>query len=117
MENSVYEGYVKEIRESRWSNPDMKIEGKRNVLQTDIIVTINELLSGEYENKEAVIRINAGYDKEKNVYNIIIKKYIEEENNYEKINCSFISEHNGLHFDSSCCCNGNQRLGKSDSRC
>lgn len=63
----IVDGYVKEIRESNWSNPDMKIEGKRNILQTDIVVTINELLSGEYKDKETVVRINTGYDKEKNI--------------------------------------------------
>lgn len=63
----IVEGTVKEIKESKWSNPGMKAEGKRNVLQTDIVVTVSELLSGEYNNKDVVVRIDKGYDKKENV--------------------------------------------------
>ncbi len=68
----IVDGKVKEIKESKWSNPGMKIEGKRNVLQTDIVVTISELLSGKYNNRDVVVRIDKGYDKKERV------KYISD---------------------------------------
>lgn len=50
----------------------MKVEGKRNVLQTDVVITVNELLFGEYDESEVVVRVNKGYDKVNNV------KYISD---------------------------------------
>ena len=59
----IVEATVTNIAKSHWSNPE-NIEEKRNVLQTDITLNINNLLSGEYDDKTVVVRINKGYDPE-----------------------------------------------------
>lgn len=61
----IIEGIVQEIGQSKWSNPEL-IEGKRNVLQTDITVSINNIISGDYSSDAAVVRIDKGYDEESN---------------------------------------------------
>ncbi|MBQ9757022.1 MAG: hypothetical protein IJW15_01235 [Clostridia bacterium] len=61
----IVDGLVKDIGDSKWSNPTL-IEGKRNILQTDIVVKINEIISGDYAPKDVVVRINKGYDKNTN---------------------------------------------------
>lgn len=61
----IVKGNVLEIGESKWSNPK-SIKGKRNILQTDITVKINEILSGEYSSRNVVVRIDKGYDKKSN---------------------------------------------------
>ncbi len=61
----IIRGNVLEIGKSKWSNPNM-IEGKRNILQTDITVKIDEILSGEYIPQNVVVRIDKGYDKKSN---------------------------------------------------
>ena len=58
----IISGTVQKIEKSKWSNPDNEMRGKRNVLQTDIIIDINELLSGNYYSKTTTVRINKGYD-------------------------------------------------------
>lgn len=61
----IIEGIVQEIGQSKWSNPELT-EGKRNVLQTDITVSINNIISGDYSSDAAVVRIDKGYDEESN---------------------------------------------------
>lgn len=61
----IVDGLVKNIGDSKWSNPNLT-EGKRNILQTDITVEINEIISGNYSPKDVVVRINKGYDKSTN---------------------------------------------------
>ncbi len=60
----VIAGTVTEIKESKWSNPEL-IEGKRNILQTDVVVKVEEVISGECSKNEVVIRIDKGFDKNK----------------------------------------------------
>lgn len=60
----IVRGTVKEIKDSKWSNPGLvRGEGIRNILQTDIVVTTEELLSGELENGIITVRINKGEDE------------------------------------------------------
>ncbi len=62
----IIEGNVEEIGNGKWSNPDFKEQGKRNILQTDITVKINSVLSGEYSSEKVVVRIDKGYDPASN---------------------------------------------------
>lgn len=62
----IIAGTVKNIGDGKWSNPDFKDKNKRNIIQTDIIVGIDDLLSGEYKNKDVTVRIDKGYNKETN---------------------------------------------------
>ena len=59
----IVTGTVSATGESKWSNPDFKVEEKRNILQTDIFVEIDEILYGEYNKENVVVRIDKGYDK------------------------------------------------------
>ncbi len=58
----IITGTVTKINESKWSNPE-KIKDKRNVLQTDVEIEIDDILLGEYDLNTAVVRVNKGYDK------------------------------------------------------
>ena len=59
----ILTGSVKDILDSRWSNENF-VRGKeiRNILQTDIIIEANEVLSGELINKTVTVRIDKGED-------------------------------------------------------
>lgn len=61
----VIEGTVCDIGKSKWSNPELE-DGKRNILQTDITVSIYDIVSGEYSLDKVVVRVNKGYDEESN---------------------------------------------------
>ena len=65
----IVEGIVKDIGNGKWSNPEMQ-PGKRNIIQTDITVEIGEILSGEYDKEEVVIRVNKGYNAESNILSV-----------------------------------------------
>lgn len=56
-------GHVSEIKESKWSNPDF-IRGTnvRNILQTDVVIDIDNTMYGE-ANNSIVVRINKGEDE------------------------------------------------------
>ena len=62
----IISGTVKNIGDGKWSNPGFKDKNKRNIIQTDITVEIDDLLSGEYKNKDVTVRIDKGYNKETN---------------------------------------------------
>ena len=60
----IIEGTVSEIMDSKWSNPNNeKGENFRNVLQTDIVVNIDNYLFGERDDNQAIIRIDKGEDE------------------------------------------------------
>lgn len=67
----IITGTVTKINESKWSNPE-KIKDKRNVLQTDVEIEIDDILLGEYDLGIAVVRVNKGYDKKTRI------KYISD---------------------------------------
>lgn len=58
----IIRGTVKEILPSKWSNPDMeKGNDVRNILQTDAVVNIEEIIKGTpYNQKKINVRINKG---------------------------------------------------------
>ena len=60
----IIEGTVSEIMDSKWSNPNNeKGENFRNVLQTDIVVNIDNYLFGERDDNQAIVRIDKGEDE------------------------------------------------------
>ena len=63
----IITGTVSKLGESKWSNPDFKVADKRNILQTDIFVEIDEILFGEYNKENVVVRIDKGYDKSQKI--------------------------------------------------
>ena len=63
----IIAGTVSKLGESKWSNPDFKVADKRNILQTDIFVEIDEILYGEYNKENVVVRIDKGYDKSQKI--------------------------------------------------
>ena len=55
---------VSEIKESRWSNPDfLRGTDIRNILQTDIVVDVDNNMYGDTENNSVIVRINKGEDE------------------------------------------------------
>ncbi len=60
----IIEGTVQEFSDSKWSNSDFK-RGKeiRNILQTDVIINVDNVLFGEDKNKQVTVRIDGGEDK------------------------------------------------------
>ncbi len=59
----IVTGEVSQIKESKWSNPDLKRgENIRNLLQTDIVIKVNDVLYGE-ERKEIIVRNDKGEDE------------------------------------------------------
>lgn len=47
--------------DSKWSNPNNeKGENFRNILQTDIVVNIDNYLFGERDDNQAIVRIDKG---------------------------------------------------------
>lgn len=58
----IVRGTVKEALPSRWSNPNgEKGQEARNVIQTDIVVGVEEIFKGApYQNQEVKVRINKG---------------------------------------------------------
>ena len=63
----IIAGTVSKLGESKWSNPDFKVADKRNILQTDIFVEIDEIFYGEYNKENVVVRIDKGYDKSQKI--------------------------------------------------
>lgn len=63
----IITGTVSTVGESKWSNPDFKYPEKRNVLQTDIYIEIDEILYGEYNEENVAVRIDKGYDKSQKI--------------------------------------------------
>ncbi len=59
----IVKGQVKEIMKSRWSNEGL-VRGAdiRNILQTDIVVLVDEVIEGSLNQKEVRVRINKGED-------------------------------------------------------
>lgn len=59
----IVSGTVNEIKASKWSNPHFQ-RGKniRNILQTDIVIFVEEVLSGELSEKTVTVRIDKGED-------------------------------------------------------
>ena len=52
----IIEGTVSEIMDSKWSNPNNeKGENFRNILQTDIVVNIDNYLFGERDDNQAIV--------------------------------------------------------------
>ena len=68
-EEIVVDGIIPLISESelilrKWSNPNNeKGENFRNVLQTDIVVNIDNYLFGERDDNQAIVRIDKGEDE------------------------------------------------------
>lgn len=58
----IIRGVVKEILPSKWSNPGMKKgDNVRNILQTNVVVHIEEIIKGTpYNSEEINVRINKG---------------------------------------------------------
>jgi len=58
----IIKGTVKEILPSKWSNPGMKKgDSVRNILQTNVVVNIEEIIKGTpYNSEEINVRINKG---------------------------------------------------------
>lgn len=58
----IIRGTVKEILPSKWSNPDfIKGEDVRNIIQTDVLVMVEDKYKGVlYDEKEVIVRINKG---------------------------------------------------------
>lgn len=62
-------GKVKKIKKSKWSNKDFERgEEIRNILQTDIVINVEKVLSGECDNSEVIVRIDKGEDENTIVY-------------------------------------------------
>ncbi len=62
-------GKVKKIKESKWSNKDFERGNEiRNILQTDIVINVEKVLSGECDNSEVIVRIDKGEDENTIVY-------------------------------------------------
>lgn len=87
----IISGKVTDIKESRWSNP-YNLDGKRNVLQTDIEVEIKDIIYGEYKNNTVIVRIDKGYDKKERV-NYISDGYPDFKNDEEVL--LFLSRDDG----------------------
>ena len=67
----IIEGTVSEIMDSKWSNPNNeKGENFRNILQTDIVVNIDNYLFGERDDNQAIVRIDKGEDDDQDRYKI-----------------------------------------------
>lgn len=62
----IVRGTVIELSDAKWSNPDLE-EGKRNILQTDVIVKVDEVISGEYSKDKVTVRMDKGFDDKKKV--------------------------------------------------
>lgn len=76
----IIEGTVSEILDSKWSNPDFeKGEAIRNVLQTDIVVNIDNYLFGEREDNQAIVRIDKGEDENTIVHSDGYPDFFENE--------------------------------------
>ena len=55
----IITGEVEEIKPSRWTDP----ERARGILQTDIVVKVNEVLFGDDLGSEVTVRIDKGEDE------------------------------------------------------
>jgi hypothetical protein len=65
----IVTGQVKEIMKSKWSNEDLaRGENIRNILQTDIVVFVDEVIEGTLDQKAVTVRINKGEDAKTIVY-------------------------------------------------
>lgn len=66
----IIRGNVREILPSKWSNPEMKKgENVRNILQTDVLVDINDIFKGKpYDPDNIRVRIYRGYSDDAVVY-------------------------------------------------
>lgn len=65
-ENSVLviEGEISDIKKSKWGNPK-RVEGKRNILQTDYVVKIDSIIKGQpYDQEEVIVRLDIGKNKD-----------------------------------------------------
>lgn len=58
----IIQGVVAEVLPSKWSNPEfIKGENIRNIIQTDILVKISEVLKGvPYDDSNIIVRIDKG---------------------------------------------------------
>ncbi len=65
----IITGKVKEIKKSKWSNPDYLL-GKhvRNVLQTDVLIDVEKVLDGNFSKNSVIVRIDKGEDENTIVY-------------------------------------------------
>lgn len=65
----IVKGKVKEILKSKWSNEGLS-RGKdiRNILQTDIVINVDEVLDGSLNKAYVIVRINKGEDEKTIVY-------------------------------------------------
>ncbi len=59
----IITGTVTKINESQWRHLGNDKDGWVTVLQTDIEIKIDEIISGEYDSDIAVVRVDKGYDK------------------------------------------------------
>lgn len=62
-------GNVSDILDSKWSNEDF-VRGNEisNVLQTDIVINVDDVLSGSLEDDTVTVRIDKGEDEKTIVY-------------------------------------------------
>ena len=65
----IITGEVKELLPSKWSNTDLhRGEGIRNILQTDVVINIEDILKGERTEKTVTVGIDKGEDAKTIVY-------------------------------------------------
>lgn len=62
--DAIIKGSVAQILDSKWSNPNFE-RGKdiSNVLQTDIVVNVDEVYEGSISKNTVIVRINKGEDE------------------------------------------------------
>lgn len=60
----IVKGTIKEILDSKWSNSNFERgEHISNVLQTDVVVNVDEVYEGEVSGESVVVRIDKGEDE------------------------------------------------------
>lgn len=61
-------GTVLDFLDSKWSNEGFVRSGISNILQTDVIISIDDIIYGDCENDTVAVRINKGEDENTIVY-------------------------------------------------
>lgn len=60
----IIEGTVEKFLDSKWSNPGLKRgEEIRNILQTDVIIEVSDVLFGNLNGKTVTVRVEGGEDE------------------------------------------------------
>lgn len=77
----IIKGKVKRILKSKWSNEGLA-RGKdiRNILQTDIVIHVDEVLEGSLNKNSVIVRINKGEDEKTIVHSDGYPDFCVDEN-------------------------------------